>query len=105
MVGLLLEDVELPHEGFGHVFLGGPGPILSYRLDHRHVRMCLDVPMSMPVSRNKEAALWDGFHAVLPKQLRAAFWRSLHEGKIGWAANQTRPRKAMGREGLALVGD
>jgi lanosterol synthase len=105
MAGLLLEDVELPNEGFGHVFLGGPGPILAYRLDHRHVRMCLDVPLAMPVSRSKEAALWDGFHAVLPERLRAGFWRALHEGKIGWAANQTRPRKQMGREGLALVGD
>jgi squalene/oxidosqualene cyclase-like protein len=105
MAGLLLEDVELPHEGFGHVFLGGPGPILSYRLDQRYVRVCLDVPMSMPVSRSKEAALWDGFHAVLPEKMRPAFWRALYAGNIGWAANQTRPRKAMGREGLALIGD
>jgi lanosterol synthase len=105
MAGLLLEDLELPTEGFGHVFLGGPGPVLAYRIDHRHVRMCLDVPSTLPYARNKEAALWDGYRSVLPERVRRAFWRALHRGEVAFASNQTRPRVTMGREGLALVGD
>lgn len=105
MAGLLLEHVELPHEGFGHVFLGGPGPVLAYRIDEKHVRVCLDVPSSLPYARNKEAALWDGFASVFPEPIRRAFWRALHQGSIQFAANQTRPRTTMGREGLALIGD
>src|SRR5436305_833305 len=46
MAGLLLEDVELPFEGYGHVVLGGLGPILTYRIDPRHVRVQMDVPLS-----------------------------------------------------------
>ncbi len=105
MAGLLLEDVELPNEGFGHVFLGGPGPVLTYRLNERYVRMCLDVPLSMPVSREKEAVLWEAFKPVLPQQLHRAVMDALRSGRVSWAANQTRPRVAFGREGLALVGD
>src|SRR5688572_5872685 len=44
MAGLELCDVELPFEGMGHVFVGGPGPALVYRIDARRVRACLDLP-------------------------------------------------------------
>jgi squalene monooxygenase len=45
MAGVLLEDVELPFEGFGHVFLGGPGPAVAYRVAKNKIRICLDVPL------------------------------------------------------------
>lgn len=105
MAGILVEGVTLPNEEHGHVFLGGPGPVLAYRVSDRHVRMCIDVPLSMPTGRGREAALWDGYHAVLPLDLRRGFWRALHAGSVAWATNQTRPRTLLGREGLALVGD
>ncbi|MBM4375587.1 MAG: FAD-dependent monooxygenase [Deltaproteobacteria bacterium] len=105
MAGLLVEDATLPHEGYGHVFLGGPGPVLAYRVSEQHVRMCIDVPLSTPTGRGREAMLWDGYHAVLPEPFRRGFWRTLQRGEIAWAANQTRPRTSLGREGLALVGD
>ncbi len=105
MAGLLLEDATLPEEGYGHVFLGGPGPVLAYRLDDRHVRLCMDVPQSLPVSRNKEAVLWEAFRSVLPAGLRPAFREALHRGDVSWAANQTRPRISYGRDGLVLIGD
>jgi lanosterol synthase len=105
MAGLLLRDCTLPHEGYGHVFLGGPGPVLTYRIDDDQVRMCMDVPLSMPVSRNKEAVLWESFKTVIPQQLHAPFKDALHRGDISWAANQTRPRTTYGREGLVVIGD
>src|SRR4029077_7545888 len=37
MAVLVLEDVEMPCEGFGHIFLGGPGPLLLYRIGERQV--------------------------------------------------------------------
>ncbi len=105
MAGLLLEDVDLPCEGYGHVFLGGPGPILTYRLNERHVRMCLDVPLSMPVSRDKEVVLWEAFRPVLPRQLHQPVMNALRRGALSWAANQSRPRVHFGRAGLPIVGD
>ncbi len=105
MAGLLLEDAELPFDGYGHVFLGAPGPVLAYRIDHRHTRVCIDVPLSMQVHRDKAAVLWDAYSPVFPKGALPAFRRALQEGPITWAANQIRPRTAFGREGLVLVGD
>jgi lanosterol synthase len=105
MAGILLRDVRMPFEGHGHVFLGGPGPALAYRIDTRTVRLCLDVPLSMRVQRSKEATLWDAFSPVLPAPLREPLRRALIAGDIAWATNQIRPRVDYGREGLALVGD
>ena len=105
MAGLLLHDVTLPCEGYGHVFLGGPGPILAYRLADNVVRLCIDVPLDIRLGQRREATLWDGYRAVLPTSMRPAFLRALRGGARQWASNQTRPRAVFGREGLALVGD
>ncbi|MBN4050185.1 FAD-dependent monooxygenase [Desulfobulbus sp. AH-315-M07] len=109
MAGVLLEcplpDREMPHEGYGHIFLGGPGPVLAYRLSRRHVRMCLDVPSKLRMGRNREAVLWDAFAPVLPETLRRPFLVALQQGELSWATNQIRPRADFGRDGLALVGD
>jgi lanosterol synthase len=105
MAGLILKEARLPHEGFGHVFLGGPGPALAYRLSPTSVRLCLDVPLSRPLGPDAAADLWDAFHGVLPPALREAFRSALRDRPIAWASNQLRPRVSYGREGLALVGD
>ena len=105
MAGVLLEDADVPFEGYGHVFLGGPGPVLAYRVAENLVRMCIDVPLTMPVNQGRAATLWEGFAPVLPEALRPAFRNSLEAGRLSWAANKIRPRVEFGREGLALVGD
>jgi lanosterol synthase len=102
MAGLRLAGVELPASGFGHVFLGGPGPILAYRIEADAVRLCIDVPSSLPTD---PATLWDAYSRVLPEALHASFRRELATGAISWAANQIRTRTSYGREGLFLVGD
>jgi len=105
MAGLLLDDVDLPFEGYGHVILGGPGPILAYRIDPRHVRMCLDVPFGLKIRGRGEESLWDGFSVVIPETMRKGFREALCNRRIVWAANQDTPRDRFGREGFALVGD
>lgn len=103
--GVLLEDVELPYEGYGHVLLGGLGPVLMYRVGTDVVRMCIDVPTMYVKAPHKAAFLWDSYAPVLPESLRAAFYKALRERPIFWAANQFRPRVHFGQEGIALVGD
>ena len=105
MAGLVLEDAELPFEGYGHVCLGGLGPLLAYRIDDRNVRMCIDVPLSLRMHEDKEAVLYEAYAAALPASTRPAFRDALRNRRIAWAANQIRPRVAFGRPGLALVGD
>ena len=102
MAGVLLEDVELPFERFGHVFLGGPGPALVYRIGSQQVRVCLDVPID---SQKKASYLWDAYSQVLPKALLPALRQALQNNKVDWVANQFSSRTHYGRDGLALVGD
>jgi len=102
MAGLRLSNVELPFEGYGHIFLGGPGPILSYRIRPDEVRICIDVPMQLAID---PATLWDAYSRILPEKMRGAFRDSLREGGIQWAANQVRARSSYGRPGLCLIGD
>jgi 2-polyprenyl-6-methoxyphenol hydroxylase-like FAD-dependent oxidoreductase len=106
MAGILLENVALPFEGFGHVLLGGSGPALIYRIGSNQIRVCLDVPIEQfRNSQNKAAYLWDAYGSVLPEVLLPAFRQALENRPIAWCANQFSPRFHYGREGMTLVGD
>jgi 2-polyprenyl-6-methoxyphenol hydroxylase-like FAD-dependent oxidoreductase len=105
MAGVLLEGVELPFEGFGHVFLGGPGPVFVCRISPQHVRVCLDIPVCYGQFTKDAARLHDAYSPALPASLRAAFHKALQNDEVVCTANQLRPRIHYGRPGLALVGD
>ena len=47
MLGTALSEASLPFEGFGHVVLGGSGPVLIYRLAADCVRVIADVPLDL----------------------------------------------------------
>jgi squalene/oxidosqualene cyclase-like protein len=104
MAAVLLRDVALPHEGYGHLCLGAPGPVLVYRVSPREVRACFDVPLTFDVETDRAAALYEAYAPALPEALREPFERALLED-VAWAANQTRLRSTFGRPGFALVGD
>lgn len=105
MASVELRGLTLPHEGFGHVILGGPGPALLYRIGPDRVRGCLDVPLRYGPAGRTPAFLWDAFGPVLPESIVPAFRRALEEGPIAWAATRFRPRAHFGKEPVALVGD
>jgi lanosterol synthase len=105
MVGVLLRDAELPFEGYGHLCLGGLGPILAYRISPREIRVCLDVPLSFADAGERTAVLYDAYAPALPKCLVEPFQRALATGEISFASNHTRNRGNYGRPGCALVGD
>jgi 2-polyprenyl-6-methoxyphenol hydroxylase-like FAD-dependent oxidoreductase len=105
MAGLTLRGVQLPHEGYGHVVLGGPGPALVYRIDDDSVRVCLDTPVTWRRSVARSRLLWEGYQPVLPEVLRAPIRTALENNDIQWAVNGVRPRTHFGRPGLCLVGD
>ena len=108
MAGLVLEDAELPCEGFGHVLLGGPGPVLVYRIGAERLRACLDVPGPLPRRTDQRAQLWAAYSTAFPKSLLPAFRRALHDGPIVWAANHfgSRTRRAHYGDGrVGLVGE
>lgn len=104
MAGLELHDVELPFEGMGHVFVGGPGPALVYRIDALRVRACLDVPQAISGAQRRGDALYRGFSRAFPAQLQVALRRAL-EGRLAWASTRYRPRSFYGRGPVWLAGD
>ena len=102
MAGLRLEGAPLPIEGYGHVFLGGPGPVLVYRIDPDTLRVCLDVPFELETDA---PSLWEAYSKVLPTTLHPALARALKRGDLQWALNQRRTRATHGRDGLVVIGD
>ena len=106
--GLTLEGVELPFEGYGHVVLGGPGPVLLYRIGEDRVRACLDVPHPLPRAKDAARQLAMAYGDALPAGLLPAFLAALQNGPVQWASNQFRTRRRpahYGRGRTALVGD
>ncbi|PNE34419.1 hypothetical protein AF335_07430 [Streptomyces eurocidicus] len=105
IAGLLLHDARLPHDGYGHVFLGGPGPVLAYRVAPDTVRLCLDVPLPCPGPSGIRGYLKHGYAPALPDGLRPAFSEAVAVGRVQWAAAFFRKRSFYGRGCCALVGD
>src|SRR5690606_588382 len=103
--GLELRDVELPFESYGHVLLGGPGPVLLYRIAHDRIRACIDIPAGAPGSRRDARYIWDAFGPRFPEALRPALKRALEQDKLLWACNRFLPRTFYGSGNVALVGD
>ena len=104
MAGLELEDAPLPFEGLGHVFLGGPGPALLYRIDERRVRACLDIPVACPTSARRSAAVYEGFRRALPAQLEPSLRKAVAK-PFAWASTGVRTRAFYGRGNAWLAGD
>jgi 2-polyprenyl-6-methoxyphenol hydroxylase-like FAD-dependent oxidoreductase len=105
--GVELRDAELPFEGYGHVILGGPGPVLLYRIAPDRLRACFDVPDEALAGgrRGDPEALRSRYAHVLPASVRKAFGRALDEKRVQWAAVGFRPRANYGRGRVALAGD
>jgi len=97
---------ELPEGRFGHVFLGGPGPILAYPYGDGLIRFCVDVPLGAAKGREgllkflRERAL----PAVAPS-LREPMLRSLEATPFEGCANHSISTTACAAPGVVLVGD
>ena len=106
MVVVDLDGDLLPQAGFGHVFLGAPGPVLAYPYARAKVRMCIDVPLGAPVGRNAVAAYVVKSHArFVPEPLRGAMVAALERGRFTGAANHAIYTSRCAAPGVALVGD
>ncbi len=105
MVGTIVEGVELPQKGFGHVLLGGPGPILMYELADGRIRIIVDVPLDHWVPRDRISMIAESYASLLPEQIRTKYVDSLHHGKFHVAANELKPRITYGSSERVLIGD
>lgn len=105
MAGLVLNDVTLPLEGYGHVMNGAAGPIMAYRIGPNKVRLCLDVPASAASLRRDTDALYNAVESALPTRLAEGLAVALRDRKPAWMETRFQTRAAYGRKDVALVGD
>lgn len=103
--GFILPLALLPTEGYGHVFLGAPGPVLAFRVDADHLRVTFDIPYPGPGPGDLLPYLVEHYLPRLPASLRPAIRHALTARLVQWASNTFRPRSFHGRRRAALVGD
>jgi len=103
-VTLGVEGDLLPQPGYGHVFLGAPGPILAYPYAEGRVRFCIDVPLGPKGKDAIVAFIRDRYTPHVPGKLRAALLHAL-ETQFEGCANQSISTTACAAPGVALVGD
>ncbi|WP_367133791.1 MULTISPECIES: FAD-dependent oxidoreductase [Streptomyces] len=102
---VLLHGPALPEEGYGHVFAGGPGAVLAYRLDDDTVRVTIDIPLSPLRSTDLRSYVQRVYSRFLPGTLAGPLSTALERKPVQWAANRVRLRTFHGRGSYALVGD
>ena len=105
MAGLIVTNCELPFDGYGHIILGGPGPVLAFRISEDRIRLCIDVPHAVRPGANAQEWIWKSFAEVLPASLRMGVQEGLSRTSLSWAATAFRPRRYHTESGVALVGD
>jgi squalene monooxygenase len=103
---LLAEGDRLPHPHTGHVFLGGPGPVLAYPYGGRRTRLCVDLPLFTPRGRRALSDYLEGaFVPHLPEPLRGSVALAARSGSIELCANHFMYTDLCVVDGAALVGD
>ncbi len=107
MLGLLLENGELPYPGNGHVFIHSKQPFLAYPVGPNLTRVLIDFPKSSPPRKGEELQrfLREEMAPDIPPGLRPAFLKELEEKQF--RAKPTcqlaaRPKRV---KGAMLLGD
>ncbi len=105
MLGVTINEAGLPFEGYGHVVLGGPGPILIYALADDCVRVIVDIPPDRWSPRDRVGFLSESCAGLLPGELGPAFVEALRAGQFHAAGNQLSPRITYGNSRRVVIGD
>src|SRR5262245_14366881 len=102
MIGVLVEASALPHAGRGHLFIGGPAPVLAYPISDTETRVMVDLPLgSSPARVRTEPEILSG----LPEPLRQAILSALEREAPLVASNDTRVMDQVYKGHVVLVGD
>lgn len=105
---LRLRDAMLPHPGYGHVFLGAPGPILAYPISSRDIRVCFDLPAGDQSEATLRPRLVRDYLPFVPEPLRGAIAAAISndgDGDVQLVANHAIRTERCVAPGVGLVGD
>ncbi len=96
----------LPHAAYGHVFLGGPGPILAYPYGDGLARFCIDLPVGLAKGNDAiVAVLKKDYAPFVPSPLREALVQVLETEAFEACATHSISTYACAAPGVALIGD
>ena len=102
MIGVLVDAAALPHPGRGHLFIGGPAPVLAYPISGTQARVMVDLPLgSTPDRVRTEPEILSG----VPEPLRQAVLEALQREAPLIASNDTRTTEQVYMGNVVLVGD
>lgn len=102
MIGVMVEASALPHAGRGHLFIGGPAPVLAYPISETQARVMVDLPLgSSPERVRTEREILSG----VPDPLRQAILVALQREAPLVASNDTRIMDQVYKGHVVLVGD
>ncbi|MGZ6132403.1 MAG: FAD-dependent monooxygenase [Myxococcaceae bacterium] len=101
MVGVLVDATALPHAGRGHLFIGGPAPVLAYPISSTRARVMVDLPLGSAPDQVRDPETLSG----VPMPLRQAILDAVARETPLVAASETRQLEAAYKGHVVLVGD
>lgn len=106
-LGIVLQHVELPKPGHGHVFLTESSPFLAYPVTSSSIRMLIDFPGTMPPKKTPDLKkeLKVKILPFLPQSMHASFLAAVEEGDFKVMPNHYMPAKPQLNNGAVLLGD
>lgn len=105
-VAATVRGPKLPWRGFGHVFLGAPGPILAYPYGEDMIRLCIDVPLNAPKGREgMRRFVREQFAECVQQPLRDAMLESVENDPFEGCATHAVYTQACAVPGAVLIGD
>lgn len=106
-VGLVMQECELPHEGYGHIFMSGEAPFLCYRIGEKEVRLLVDFPgdACLPKGDVLKAHLNGKVREHMPGSMHLSLDKALAEGKFKFMPNHYMSAVECKKTGVVMVGD
>lgn len=104
IIGVKLDGVSLPMEGYGQIICSELGPMFMYQLGEGEVAAIVDVPREY-TGDQATGLLLESYAPLLPEPIRAMFVEAVQEGNFRLAGNTVRPRISYGNSRFVVIGD
>lgn len=106
-LGLLLEDCPLPYPNYGHVFIAGSSPFLSYPISSKHTRVLIDFPADAPPQKGQalERHIAEKVLPFMPTQMHPAMLKAVKDNPFRAMPNCEVVADPVRVKGALLLGD
>lgn len=105
--GLVLQNCKLPHENYGHIFMGGKAPFLCYRISKGEVRLLVDFPGGNSPLKGEALSnyLLEEVLPELPMSMYDSLIKAIEVKQYKFMPNHYMSAIECKKTGVAMVGD